>query len=68
MHKELMGAKMDQLTNGSNKQEIKIIKQIKLMRKAVTPKEEEKEVKQFNQIQRTKIILLDLLLEVEMNN
>lgn len=68
MHKELMGAKMDKLTNGSNKQEIKIIKQIKLMRKAVTLKEEEKEVKQFNQIQRTKIILLDLLLEVEMNN
>ncbi len=26
MHKELMGAKMDKLTNGSNKQEIKIIK------------------------------------------
>ena len=68
MHKELMGAKMDKLTNGSNKQEIKIIKQIKQMRKSVTPKEEEKEVKQFNQIQRTKIILLDLLLEVEMNN
>lgn len=67
MHKEMMEAELDKLTNGSSKLEMEMIIEKQWMRKAVILKKEKKVVRLFNQNQKTKTILLDLHLEVEMN-
>ena len=56
---------MAKLTNFISKQDMEMTKEKQLMNKKESLREEEMQVKQFHQIQRTKAILFDLNLKAE---